>query len=62
MVKRVNPVLPVVLYGSADISGPECTFYRSPRFDNRQPYMPICNTVAMNRGDADVTKGRSAQL
>src|SRR5271155_1908761 len=26
------------LYGSPDISGPECTFYRRPRFDNRQPY------------------------
>ena len=25
-------------YGSADISGRECTFYRRPRFDNRHPY------------------------
>src|SRR5271169_5929910 len=25
-------------YGSPDISGPECTFYRSPRFDSRHPY------------------------
>src|SRR5271168_4370460 len=26
------------LYGSPEISGPECTFDRRPRFDNRQPY------------------------
>src|SRR5271169_6371352 len=30
--------LPILLYGSPDISGPECTFYRSPRFDSRHPY------------------------
>ena len=26
------------LYGSPDIFGPECTFDRRPRFDNRQRY------------------------
>src|SRR5271167_5189442 len=33
-----NALFSVVEYGSPDISGPECTFYRRPRFDNRQPY------------------------